>query len=393
MSDTKILTHITEQFHQATTGWHDHLFPIANHLFMTLAIIEITWSAIWWTLEKQEANSLIVEFLKKIVSIGMFYALLLNAPTWMNAAIQSFAQAGMLAGGHGQSHLYPSDVMSQGISIAGYIFKSFHDTGVFSFGIGTVVGWFAGCLVLLAFTMIAGLLVVTLVESYIVLSAGILFLGFASNRMSSKFAVNYISYAMSVGAKLFMLYLVIGIGSSIADGWVNTMSQLKDANIDVFLEISGCALVYVFIAWAIPHKAESLMSGSTSASLGGLVAAASIAKGAADLAGGAAKTIGGAASAGFQAVKQATAISKGLGGGIKGMAAGAIGAAANLAASGASSLLGGQSAASSMSQKTEKLKTHFAEREETRAANKPASEAAKATKPPSGSDNLSAPKK
>lgn len=383
MTDTAILTEITQQFQHATIGWHDKLFPIANHLFMTLAIIEIAWSAIWWALEKEEAHSLIVEFLKKIVSIGMFYALLLNAPVWMNAAIQSFAQAGMEASGLGQSHLYPSDVMSQGISIASHIYKTFHDTGVFSFGVSTLVGAFTGALVFLAFTLIAGLLVVTLVESYIVLSAGILFLGFASNRMSSKFAVNYISYAMSVGAKLFMLYLVIGIGGSIADGWVTKFSSIQTPDIDLFLEVSSCAFVYVFIAWAIPHKAESLMSGSTSASLGGLVAAASIAKGAADVAGSAIKTIGGAASAGFQAVKQATAIGKGLGGGIKGFAAGAIGAAANLAASGASSLLGGQSAASSMSQKTEKLNSYFAERAESKAANTPSRP--EQTKPPTSS--------
>jgi P-type conjugative transfer protein TrbL len=152
---THILTDITQQFSHATSGWHAYLFPIANKLFATLGVIEITWAAIWWSLEKQEANSLFVEMLKRIVSIGLFYSILLYSSTWIPDIINSFIKIGEGASHHIQ--LFPSDVLDQGISIAGNVFKVFHGDGITSFGIPTIVGAFSGFIVLVAFAVIAAL--------------------------------------------------------------------------------------------------------------------------------------------------------------------------------------------------------------------------------------------
>jgi type IV secretion system protein TrbL len=371
---THILTEITQQFAHATTGWHAYLFPIANHLFATLAVIELAWSGIWWALEKQDTHSITIEFLKKFVTIGLFYAVLLNSSTWIPAIIESFMKIGQ--GASQQYNLYPSDVMDQGISLAGNIFHSFKNTGMWYYGIVTLVGAFTGLVTLFSFSIIAGLLVVTLVESYIVLGAGVLMLGFASNRVSSKFATNYLSYAMGVGAKLFMLYLVLGIGGNLANDWIAKFQSMSTLDISPFLEISGGSLVYLFVAWAIPNKTESLMSGSSNATLGGFIAATTAVSGAASVMGAAVGTpmraaMGGAASA-VQTVQQASAIGQALGGGVGGYAAGAAAAGVNLATSTAGSLAGHYSKASSaMKQKTESVKDFFANRDERQAAKQP----------------------
>src|SRR4051812_15278433 len=110
---THILNDITQQFNNATSGWHAYLFPIANKLFGTLAVIEIAWAGIWWSLEKQEVNSLWVEMLKRFVSIGIFYSILLYSSTWIPDIINSFMDIG--AGASHISKLFPSDVLDQGI--------------------------------------------------------------------------------------------------------------------------------------------------------------------------------------------------------------------------------------------------------------------------------------
>jgi type IV secretion system protein TrbL len=343
------------------------LFPIANHLFATLAVIEIAWCGIWWAIEKQDTHSLWAEALKKFVSIGLFYAILLNSNQWIPAIIKSFMMIGQ--GASHQYNLYPSDVMDQGISIAGNIFKVFHDTGLMSFGISTLVGAFCGLMTLFSFCLIAALLVVTLVESYIVLGAGVLMLGFASNRMSAKFATNSMSYAMGVGAKLFMLYLVLGIGGSLANDWISKFQQLSSIEMSPFLEIAGGSLVYLFVAWAIPSKAEAIMSGATNATLGGVVAATSVASTAASIVSGgvsgATRAVMGSASSGVEAVKQGGSVAHALGGGMKGFAIGAMVSGANLASTTLGGMVGHHASASSaMKQKTGAIKQFFANRAE-----------------------------
>jgi type IV secretion system protein TrbL len=382
---TPILTDITQQFHNATSGWHAYLFPIANKLFAMLALIEIAWAGIWWSLEKQDATSLWTEMLKRFVSIGIFYSILLYSNSWIPAIIHSFIAIGVGASGHTQ--LFPTDVMDQGVSIAGHIFKVFHETGLFSFGMSTLVGAFAGLTVLLSFAVMAGLLVVTLVESYIVLGAGILLLGFASSRLSSKFATNYISYAMSVGAKLFMLYLVLGVGGSLADSWIATFSELSKTDIAPFLEVAGGSLVYLFCTWAIPHKAESLMSGASNATLGGLIAATTAANAAASIVtggvSGVARAVMGSGASGIEAMKQAHSIGKGIGGGFVGYAAGGLAASFNAASSTIGSRVGHhRSAHGAMNEKTANIKSFFAERTEKKAANQAVNNRPIRTTPP-----------
>jgi type IV secretory pathway TrbL component len=191
---------------------------------------------------------------------------------------------------------------------------------------------------------------------------------------------------MSIGAKLFMLYLILGIGSNLADGWIDTFSHLTKLDITPFLEIAGGSLVYLFCALAIPQKAESLMSGATNATLGGLVAAASVASTAAGAAAGVARSVVGAGSAGMETIKQAHAIGQGLGGGVGGMLGGSTAAAFNLGASAIGSMIGRNSSTSdAMKQKTSGAKAFFAERAEKKAANTPMADVQPKTSPPSDS--------
>lgn len=363
---TQILTDITQQFQQATGGWHAYLFPIANHLFATLAVIELAWAGIWWAVEKNEMSSLWGEMLKKIMSLGIFYTVLLNSNSWIPAIINSFMQIG--EGASGQSNLYPSDVLDQGISISTHIFNTFHNVGIFSWGLPTLVGAIAGFFVLIAFAVIAGLLVVSLVESYIVIGAGVLMLGFASSRLSSKFATNYLSYAMSVGAKLFMLYLILGIGGNLASTWIALFENMPTLSVAPFLEIMGGALVYVFIAWAIPAKAESLISGASNATLGGFIAAAATVGGTAGAASMAGRAVMGTGSGAMETIKQAHTLGQAMGGGGLAKAAGALVAGANLGLSAAGSMVGHQdSTGKAMAGKTKGIKEFYQERAEKNA--------------------------
>jgi type IV secretion system protein TrbL len=265
-----ILNEIAQSYQSATLGWYGALFPIANRLFGLLAVIEIAWSGLWWALEKQDISSLFSEFLKKIILIGFFYAVLLHAHAFLPAITKSF----MLMGANAShiSKLDPSSIFEQGMSIAASILVPLEQLNLLTNTACYLVGGLTSLIVAVCFAIIAGELVVTLIESYLVLGAGIFFLGFGSSRWTRDYTVRFLNYAMNVGCKLFFLYLIIGVGANMAAHWKELILSGGNLNMLPFLEVMGGALVYLFIAWTIPHKAANLMSGALHSNLSSAVA-------------------------------------------------------------------------------------------------------------------------
>jgi len=104
--------------------------------------------------------------------------------------------------------------------------------------------------------------------------------------------------SVSVGIKLFTLYLIVGFGNSVVQAIMNQLNALVACGQPVgfgdWLAIAGSALVYGGVGYMVPGIASSMMSGSPSMSLGnnlgaasGMLAAAPVAAG---LAAGAATT-------------------------------------------------------------------------------------------------------
>lgn len=357
-----ILTHITQSYEHATQTWHAYLFPIAQHLFAMLATIEIAWSGILWALNRTEVESLWVEFLKKMLALGFFYTILVNSQTWIPAIIQSFMQIG--AGAAQITALYPSDILDQGISVAASVMQPLLKSGILQAGIGLLVGSFTALIVVVCFALIAAELVVSLIESYIVVGAGVLLLGFSANRFTSAYSSKYLSYAMSVGVKLFILYLIIGVGSTLAADWGTLLVAGGMKNMTPFFEVIAGSLVFLYVVKAIPHKAESLLSGTVNSTGGALTA----------VAGGAAlaslRTKASTLQTGYEAIKQASMVAQHqrnpIAGALKGI--GTAGANIALASVGAHSR-NYSSVGSGMSQKTQALSRNLAESREYKVAN------------------------
>jgi type IV secretion system protein TrbL len=120
--------------------------------------------------------------------------------------------------------------------------------------------------VVIAFAIIAAQLLVALVESFIVIGAGVLFLGFAGSRWTKFFTERYLSYVASIGVKLFVLYLIMGVGMGIAARWMPVLERGGFSPIPFFYVMGG-SLVFVFLTWHIPSVAGSMMAGAVSLSL------------------------------------------------------------------------------------------------------------------------------
>ncbi|MGT2457747.1 P-type conjugative transfer protein TrbL [Cupriavidus basilensis] len=325
-----VLDGIAQTYKDATGGWSSQLTSIARGLFIKLACIEVAWAGIWWLWEKDDPTAVMISFLRCIMGLMFFWAILLNFDTWIPAIIDGFSKAGQTAGGLGD--LTPSTVMDRGLEISSKLMLAVKEMSIWNGDGGTMLVAAASSLcIALAFAVIAGQMLVTLVESYFAISAGVLFLGFAGSRWTTTFAEKYISYAVSVGVKLFVTYLVIAAGQSVTDSWVAMMQKNMEIT-DCLIVLCGSG-IYMFLGWQIPAMASSMLTGSVSMTLGSAMATGATM--AAGMAGAAAATtaVGGKlATEGLGALRAASAAAgagSAAGGGVMGAVAGAAGAMGN----------------------------------------------------------------
>lgn len=355
-----IFDSVANTFKSLESTWYGRLFGDARDLFTLLAGIEFAWLGAQWMLARRTFDEIVPSLLKKVIVIGFFLAILLNANTWVTDVLNSFQVAGSQAGGLGA--LSPSTVMSYGISDAWGLL-----TGANTGGGGG--GFFSGmlhavkdaidpavwleilerillaALILLAFFAIAIEMLVTLIESYLVLGAGVLFLAFGASRWTTKFADGYLNNAVAIGVKLFTIYLIVGgLTTSIIPQMNAQLNSVGNGGLLSGLTAAVVMLAAAMIAKRVPEKAASFLGGGISMTSGALgaevgragalaagVGAAAFTGGTAALAGGAATAAGaGAGSAAGMAGAQAST----LGGAAMGAAGSGGGVAASSGAAG-----------------------------------------------------------
>lgn len=332
--DTAILDGIVSSYESASAGWMAPMLAYANRLFALLLAIDLAVTGTKYVLEKDDTKSLIAALANKILGVGFFYALLLFAPTWIPAIMNSFRDAGEAVGGI--SEISPSSVFAMGLKFVLLIFKSVSDLDMWD-AVGVVLAAIpAAVFIIIAFVVVAGQLLVTLIESYFVISAAAIFLGFGGSRWTQDFVQKYIGYSISVGVKLMFIYLLIGASTTLFDGWAKLLTSATAGMqfiANAYVVMGGAAL-FAFLAWMIPSLASSAMSGSPSLTGG---AAAGV------IGGMVAGSVGAAATVGKGLGKVAEA----AGAAFKGMGSGgSAGLAGSSAAGGLSTLAGAAAAAS-----------------------------------------------
>src|SRR6266700_278326 len=313
---------ILDDYQNAMGQWESAATSAAATLFALLAAIEVTWTAIVMTLEKTDMQAWVATFIKKLMGIGIFWTLLKYGATWLPAIVNSFIKIGQ--NGSSQTALNPSSILVEGLNVSGKLFSTAGQMGL-SFDFGTALCLaFAGIGIFLSFAIVCVHFVMAMVESYIVLGAGYIFLGFGGSRWTSSYVERYIGLAVNVGVRLMVLYLLIGLGQTFATQWETRAGSIQytSAGVQTAFGLLGSTLIYAAVCWTAPKLVGSIMGGSPSLTGGDLIATG-VAAAAAGLTAAAALASGGAAAAGALAeVGAATTVAGGSGAAVGGAAAG-----------------------------------------------------------------------
>ena len=274
-----VLDQVIQKFGSKVKSWQSTIQAAAERLFWTLVLISMVWTFGMMLLRRADIGEFFAEFTRFIIFTGFFYWLLTNAVSGHNIAgtlIVSMEDLGKNAAGlpGGASH---SSIIDTGILIWHQAMNNMNILDPIDSLVGLVLS--LGILIILA--VIAVNMLLLLIASWVLLYAGIFLLGFGGARWTTDIAINYFKTVLGVGIQLFVMLLIIGIGSDLLTSFYSKMGK----NVLNYEELA-VMLVFTIALWVLISKLPPLISGivtgssigSTagigSYSAGGLVAAA-----------------------------------------------------------------------------------------------------------------------
>ncbi|MCD0502135.1 P-type conjugative transfer protein TrbL [Bordetella petrii] len=309
LSSSGVMNDVLNRFHTAASTWGPTIEAAASRLFWTLVVISMVWTFGMMALRKADIGEFFAEFVRFTIFTGFFWWLLTNATTGMNIAgtmVASLQTLGALAGGLTDSKLGPSSILDLGFELYHKTVQATSELGWRQFATALVMELLA-IAVLIVLALIAINLLLVMASAWILLYAGIFFLGFGGSRWTSDMAINYYRTVLGVAAQLMAMVLLVAIGKKFINHYYAQISEgVTSQELAVMLVI---ALILLFLVNKVPSMISGVVTG---ASLGAISGAGSFGAGA-------------AVGAAMTAASMATGGAAMAGKAVMGAAAGAVG--------------------------------------------------------------------
>lgn len=237
-------------YRRASFTWMDRLHPIAMATFIPLAGIEFAVSGLLWILnDKENLEDVAGQFVRKFTFLAFWFTVLFSWELWIPYLLDGFSRAGVIASG--RTTLNPSEIVDIGIDMQAAIGIAASDWLRFNPLSGFTIQ-LAGLIVLTAYVVAAVAIAYTLIQGYLALGAGVLFLGFAGWRSTAQLTDNYLNLLIYVGIKLMVLFLLVGLGTTIGADMVGITAGMRWTDMAPAGEIFFISLLFMALVLGLP---------------------------------------------------------------------------------------------------------------------------------------------
>src|SRR5579862_1739056 len=294
---------VVNQFNSAAVHYATAIQPYALKLFLALFFLDVLVTAIQFIVDQGDAPHYIGKLFRHALGGGFIYLMIVNAYPWMTAVLQSFSRIG--ASATGLPSLNPRSILQIGGNMAQTIFNTPASAGLMPNLELAIVESVSAFFILLSFVIAAAALMLTLIESYLVIGGAALLLGFGASRWTASIAEGYFSYVVRVGTRLLFFYLVLGIGVQIATQWqaaltaacnpvattlpwfatygappkaIMTTVCSNTIPVRTMLDLTALSIVFLIVTLAVPYTAASIVSGTVGLALSHAFEAAYVAQ-------------------------------------------------------------------------------------------------------------------
>lgn len=251
------------RFQTVTTTWGGPLQRLAMGTFGILAVIDLVWCVGYRVaMSRGDMSDLLHALVHEIVYLSFFFWLLTTFSTTGPLIIQSFQYAAQQAGG---IPTQPNAIFAEGIKIATTI------TGQISIlhpG-DSVTLMLCGLIVVGCFAWITAAMVIVIVESFFIISAGQILLMFGGSHFTADMTHNLLRTVVGIGLKLYLLQLIASVGAAFVAAWV---TEVHDVSFQGILIEIGESFVLATITAFLPSRFERMVSHVGTGGAGDLVA-------------------------------------------------------------------------------------------------------------------------
>ena len=240
-------------YKQASHNIASSVLIYAKRLFWILAGIQFIGSSIKIALQNGDIQEWAAHLVRQIIFIGIYAWLMENSFDFSMTIIDSFRHAASY------NSIRPSGVLDIGMMIVNVISSNssiFHPFDSVLYAIACIV-------IIIAFAWISALVVVALCEMYILIGAGVLLMGFGGSEWTRDFANKNLMMSMSIGAKLFIMEILINIGFEVMQQWANVDYSSNYSNL---WQVIAGSVVFVLLTMHLPNMAQQFISGAATGS-------------------------------------------------------------------------------------------------------------------------------
>lgn len=253
--DSGIISKILSKYEEKTKAWIPELKSIAFMLFGYFLVIDIILFAVAGGFSiangGKQMGQVLGEFaLLVILPASFMYTVITYYDTWAYDIIK-WLQYTVAGAAEPASKIDEGNFFIAGLMLFDKMWDGVSIWTPSSFGL--VI---AGFIILICYSLMAMQIILIQAEAFIVMSAGIIILGFGGFEKTREYALNFIRYVLAVGIKLFVLQLMIGIAFSFVEDFVKTDNKMEDVSV-----IIGASIILLALIRCIPDICAGIIHG------------------------------------------------------------------------------------------------------------------------------------
>ena len=240
---------VVSDFEEAAGHWRSGLVSYASYIAGALAVIELLMSIAILLLKKRGRPDIGIQVAFKFAFLAFLSALIFSFDFWFPPIIRLFMGAGAVA--TGSSVLQPGQVFYHGFTLFTVITEAY-EFSLWSMSFVNLTVFIAGLGIITAYLYISVKLALTLVYSIILLAIGPFLLASAALQATAGIAEGFVRKVFEIGLKLFLLQIVIALGTSMSLGWLATLQNAGALDLAPVAQVGVGVAVFTAVVAVIP---------------------------------------------------------------------------------------------------------------------------------------------